>query len=57
MVPVAGCAMLAGQNRLPHELVSWVALKGDGLPHVVASTHHHPMAKRLGVWTFLELIG
>lgn len=57
MVPVADGAVLAGEDRMTHQLVSRQALKRDGLTHVEASTHHHAVAEGLRVRALLQLIG
>lgn len=56
MIPVAGCPVLTGEDGMSHELVAGQTLEGNGLAHVVAGTHHHPVAERLRVRALLQLV-
>lgn len=56
MIPVAGGAVLAGEDGVSHELVPGQTLEGNGLAHVEAGAHHHPVAERLRVGALLELV-
>lgn len=56
MIPVAGGAMLAGENGMPTELIPRETLKGNGLAHVKAGAHHRSVSKRLRIGALLEFI-
>lgn len=57
MIPVAGGAVLAGENGMPAELISRETLEGNGLAHIEAGPHHCSVAERLRIGALLELIG
>lgn len=56
LIPVAGGAVLAGEDGMAAQLIPWETLEGNGLAHVEAGAHHHPVAERLGIGALLEFI-
>lgn len=56
MIPIAGGAVLTGENGMPTELIAWETLEGNGLAHVEASAHHRSIAEWLRIGTLLEFI-
>lgn len=56
VIPIAGGAVLAGENGMPTELISRETLEGNGLAHVEACAHHRSVAERLRIGALLELI-
>lgn len=56
VIPVAGGAMLAGENGMPTELIPRETLEGNGLTHVEASAHHRSISEGLRIGALLELI-
>lgn len=56
VIPVAGGAVLAGEDGMSTQLISRETLEGNGLAHVEAGAHHHPVAERLGIGALLEFI-
>lgn len=53
VIPVAGGAVLTSEDGMSRQLIPGQTLEGNRLAHVVASTHHHPVAKRLWIWALL----
>lgn len=56
VIPVAGGAVLAGEDGVSTQLIPWETLEGNGLAHVEAGAHHRPVPKRLRIRALLELI-
>lgn len=56
MIPVAGGAVLAGENGMSTELIPRETLEGNGLTHVEAGAHHCSVAERLRIGALLEFI-
>lgn len=56
VIPVAGGAVLAGENGMPTELIARETLEGNGLAHIEAGAHHRSIAERLRIRALLEFI-
>lgn len=57
MIPVARSAMLTGKNGVSHQLIPWIALKRDGLTHIITSPNHHTIVEGFRIRTLLKFIG
>lgn len=57
MIPVACSSMLTGKNGVSHQLIPRIALKRDGLTHIITSPNHHTIVKGFRIRTLLKFIG
>lgn len=49
--------MLTGKNGVSHQLIPRIALKRDGLTHIITSPNHHTIVKGFRIRTLLKFIG